>query len=190
MFTLAILALCPAIQADHKPATMMLGGSEFYIGMSKAEAGRLLASCCKVRPPLDENIEAATSAVKGGYAGHFVLSKDSSTMLGGIFFSNGRVVRITRGLNDDFDEQGDDVVAFVRVLKRTLASYGEEPMSAVVAVQRQSMGDGESDIIFIKLSDGRGIQIELATTDKPSPGTNKRDWVSVDETLEPTEPTK
>jgi hypothetical protein len=90
-------------------------------------------------------------------------------MLGGIFFSNGRVVRITRGLNDDFDEHGDDVVAFVRVLKRTLASYGEHPMSAVVAVQRQSMEDGESDVIFIKLSDGRGIQIELATTDKPAP---------------------
>jgi len=188
MFSLAILALSPVLQADHKPATIMLGGKEFYIGMSTAEAGRLLSSCCNVKPLLDEKIEATRKIEHGGYLGHMVFAKESPRSLGGIYFLDGRVARITRDLNDDFDEQGDDVVAFVRALKRTLASYGEDPMAALVAVQRQKdMGNAESEIIFIKLADGRGIQIELMTTDKPFAGTNKRDWVSVDETLEPAE---
>src|SRR5262250_2641909 len=91
IFTLAILTLSPVLQADHKPATIMLGGGEFYIGMSTAEAGRLLSSCCKVQPPLDEKIEATRTTWKGGYVGHFVSAKDSPRSLGAIFFANGRV---------------------------------------------------------------------------------------------------
>ena len=119
-------------------------------------------------------------------AGHFILSKDESPqrILGGIYFSGGIVLRVTRPIAEEVDTSNDDVVGFARAIKRSLAAEGTTETTAIVAIRHERMSNAESDVVLLTLSDGRGIEIHIGTLDKPNAYTDKRDFVTLDETLE------
>ena len=85
---------------------------------------------------------------------------------------------------DEVDFSNEELVAFVRDLKRVLRNdAGEFERVARISVQHEKISNAESDIISIIFPDGRGIELHVGTLDKPSAGTNKRDFVTADEAL-------
>jgi len=175
-----------SVVADEKPPTFFFGGQQVYVDMPKRDAVAALSHCCKLSPPVDVEIEKQ-SAPTGGMLGHFIISGEESTqrMLGTIYFSGGKVVRVTRPLAEDVDGYNDDVVGFARAIKRTLAAEGDTEMTAIVSVGHERISNAESDVVLLTLRDGRGIEIHIGTLDKPNALTDKRDFATIDEILEP-----
>jgi hypothetical protein len=162
---------------------LVFGGKQFYIGMSTSEAVRLLSECCQLSPPIEANIEKNPLTAKGG---HFILTKEGAetAMLGGIFFAGQKVSRLTKPMADDLDFSNKDLVAFTRALKRVLQrDAGELERPAKVSVQHEKASNAEADIISITFPDGRGIELHIGILDKPNEFSNKRDFVTADETL-------
>jgi|SRR5579859_618772 len=183
-FLLFLTCLALPLTAGQDPAVFIFGGKQLYVGMSKHDAATALSGCCKLSPPAESEVEKQPATSHGG---HFILStEDSSQIIGGIFFSNGKVVRITRPIAADIDSWNEDVVGFARALKRSLpieASNSETPM--YVSVRHERISNAESDIVSLSFPNGRGIELHIGTIDKPNTETNKRDFVTVDEILEP-----
>jgi len=119
--------------------------------------------------------------------GHFILSKEESSqrILGYILFSGGKVQRVTRPLAEEVDGYSDDVVGFARAIKRWLAAEGHTETTAIVTIRHERISNAESDVVLLTLRDGRGIEMHIGTLDKPNTYTEKRDFVTLDETLEP-----
>jgi len=117
--------------------------------------------------------------------GHFIVSKDDSPadILGGVFFVDGSVAKLTRPLDKDIDSSNEDLVGFARAIKRALP---DSPTTAVVSVRHEQASNAETDIVVLSFPDGRGIELHIGTLDKPNANMNmdKRDFVSVDEVLE------
>jgi hypothetical protein len=170
------------LSADQRPY-FVFGGKQFYVGMSMSEAVQLLSACCKLSPPIEDNIEKNPLTATGG---HFI-SKEVGTetsMLGGIFFANQKVTRLTKPMADDVDFSNEDLVAFTRALKRVLQNdAGDFERTAKISVQHEKVSNAESDVISITFPDGRGIELHVGTLDKPNELTKKRDFVTADETL-------
>ena len=123
---IALFACCIVFPMDagQTPAAFFFGGKEFSVGMSKPEALRLLSACCKLVPPVEDDVEAKP-APPGALLGHMILPRNekSRTFLGQIFFSEGRVAKITRPLADEADMWNEDLVGFARAIKRSLALH-------------------------------------------------------------------
>lgn len=175
---LAILVLITAplfaqAAADQYEPNEYFGGNKLYIGMSESDALTALRSCCELSP----GVEKAPSA------GQFIVAKNPSTqpILGTIWFSEGTVVSISRELAPDVDTSSDDLVGFVRVLVRALP---EGQHSAVLTLKHEGMSNGSDDLLTVVLPNGRGLEIRVGTLDKPD-AMNKRDFVTLDETLGP-----
>ena len=184
--TLIVFLVLP-LGADEKPPAFFFGGKEIYVGMPKPDAVKAIATCCTLSPPADSGGQDK-SVVQGVAAGHFILPKGQATegMLGAIYFSEGRVAKVTRPLADGVDTFNEDLVGFARAIKRSLATEaGESERTAVVSVRHEKMGNAESDVILLKFQDGRGIEVHVGTLDKINPETNKRDFATLDETLDP-----
>ena len=105
-------------------------------------------------------------------------------MLGAIFFADQKVTRLTKPMADDLDFSNEDLVAFTRALKRALQKDAGVVRTATISVQHEKVSNAESDIILITFPDGRGIELHIGILDKPDRLTNKRDFVTADETLE------
>src|SRR6266849_2952674 len=92
-FVLFVGLVLPLV-ADQRPY-FVFGGKQFWVGMSMSEAVRLLSLCCELSPPIEENIEKNPITAKGG---HFIWKKDSTeiSVLGGIFFADQKVTRLTK----------------------------------------------------------------------------------------------
>lgn len=178
--------LVMSVAADEKPPTFFFGGQQVYAGMSKQEAVAVLSRCCKLSPPAESDVETRP-APPGVMSGHFILPKEESRqiILGGIYFSGGKVLRVTRPLAEEIDTSSDDVVGFARAIERSLAAEGDSEMSALVSIRHEHMSNAESDVVLFSLRDGRGIEIHIGTLDKPNTYTGKRDFVTLDESLEP-----
>ncbi|HXM59776.1 MAG TPA: hypothetical protein VN950_02900 [Terriglobales bacterium] len=186
-FILLGSCLMVSVAADERPPTFFFGGQQIHIGMSQQEAAAALYHCCKLSPPVESEIEKRPSA-EGAMLGHFILSKEESSsqgILGAIYFSGGKVLRVTRPLAEEVDGYNDDVVGFARSIKRSLAGEGDAEMTATISIRHERISNAESDVLLLTLKDGRGIEIHIGTLDKPNDLTNKRDFVTVDETLEP-----
>src|ERR1700739_2501789 len=99
-FSLFIALVLP-LAADQRPS-FAFGGKQLYVGMSISEAVQLLSECCRLSPPIEANIEKNPPTAKGG---HFILKKNGTetVMLGGIFFADQKVARLTRPIADDVD---------------------------------------------------------------------------------------
>src|SRR5208337_1513509 len=112
--------------ADDKPPTFFFGGQQVRVGMSQQEAVAALSHCCKLSPPVESGVEKRPAA-EGAMLGHFILSTEESPqrILGAIYFSGGKVVRVTRPLAEEVDTSSDDVVGFARAIKRSLAAEGD-----------------------------------------------------------------
>jgi hypothetical protein len=174
------------ILADQKPPVLVFGGNRFYVGMSQHEALTALADCCTLSPPLEAGVEKR-EAPPGQILGHFIVAKDGSPfhILGSISFRYGKVFRLTRPLADDVDTSSDDVVGFVRALKRSLPTEATDSEVIVhVSVRHERMSNAESDVVFLTYPNGRGIELHIGTLDKPGTGMNTRDFVTMDEVLE------
>jgi hypothetical protein len=182
-FSLFIALVLP-LAADQRPS-FVFGGEQLYVGMSMSEAVQLLSACCRLSPPIEANTEKNLLTARGG---HFILKKDGTEtpMLGGIFFADQKVARLTRPIADDVDFSSEDLVAFTRALKRVLQNdAGDFERKANISVQHEKIRNAESDVISITFPDGRGIELHVGILDKPNQLTNKRDFVTADETLEP-----
>lgn len=181
-FVLFVALVLPLV-ADQRPY-FVFGGKQFYVGMSMSEAVRLLSSCCELSPPIEANIEKNTLTAGGG---HFISKKNGTefSMIGGIFFADQKVTRLTKPMADNVDFSNEDLVAFARALKRVLQNdAGDFGRTARISVQHEKATNTESDTITITFPDGRGIELHVGTLDKPNQLTNKRDFVTADETLE------
>jgi hypothetical protein len=173
---------------DEKPPAFFFGGQPVHVGMSQQEAVVSISHCCKLSPPV-EPVEKRP-APGGVLAGHFILAKEESPqrILGTIYFSGGKVLRVTRPLAEEVDGYNDDVVGFARAIKRCLAAEGDSETTALVAIRHERISNAESDVVLLTLMDSRGIEIHIGTLDKPNEFTAKRDFVTLDETLEPAGP--
>ncbi len=181
-FVLCVLMVLP-LAADQKPF-FVFGGKQLYVGMSMSEALRFLSECCRLSPPIEASTEKNPLTARGG---HFIVKKGETetSMLGGIFFADQKVTRLTRPIAADVDFSNEDLVAFTRALKRVLQNdAGDVARTAVISVQHEKVTNAESDLVTIKFSDGRGIELHIGTLDTPNDLTRKRDFVTVDETLE------
>lgn len=106
-------------------------------------------------------------------------AKALNSSWGGIWFKSQRVVSLSHGLANDVDTYNDDLVAFMRTLKRSLP---EGTTTAVVGVQHQQANNAESDVLTLEFPNGRRIVISIVTLDK-APAGSKRDFISMDEVL-------
>jgi len=174
-----------SVAADEKRPTLFFGGQQVRVGMSQQEAVVSLSHCCKLSPPA-EPVEKRP-APGGVLAGHFILPKEESPqrILGTVYFSGGKVLRVTRPLAEEVDGYNDDVVGFARAIKRCLVAEGDNETTALVAIRHERISNAESDVVLLTLRDGRGIEMHIGTLDKPNALTDKRDFVTLDETLEP-----
>jgi len=180
-FPLFVVLALPLV-ADQRPY-FVFGGKQFYVGMSMSEAVRLLSLCCELSPPVEANTENNPLTARGG---HFIWKKNGTetSILGGIFFADQKVTRMTKPMADDVDFSNEDLVAFVRALKRVLKNdAGDFERTARISVRHEKATNAESDVISITFPDGRGIELHIGTLDKPNELTNKRDFVTADETL-------
>jgi hypothetical protein len=176
-----------SMAADQKPPMFLFGGKPFYVGMSEHEAEESLAVCCTLSPPVDAGVEKL-AAPAGKLLGHMILAKEESPlhMLGGIYFSQGKVVRITRPLDNNLDNWNEHLVTFARALNRALSpSVGDAERLVRVSVRHERLSNAESDILSFEFPEGRGIEIQIGTLDKADADTGKRDFVVLDEALEP-----
>ena len=190
-FILIGSCLMLSVAADERFPTFFFDGQQVRVGMSQLEAVTALSHCCKLSPPVESESERRP-APEGRMLGHFILSREESTrgMLGAIYFSGGKVLRITRPLAEGVDGYNDDVVGFARAIKRSLAAGGDTEMTANVSIRHERISNAESDAVLFTLRDGRGIEIHIGTLDKPNALTDKRDFVTVDEFLEPVGPAR
>jgi len=184
MKTIVVLVICSTFalgQTNNAPA-FYVKGQRLTVGMSQTEVATSLAQCCKLSPTLESGVEKEPYA-KGRMLGHFIVPKEDSSfeILGGIFFVDGRVARLTRPLDRDMDGSNEELVSFVRTIKRT---FPDGTTTALVSVRHEQTSNAETDVITMSFPDGRGIEIHLGTLDKPNENTNQRDFVSVDEIFE------
>jgi hypothetical protein len=185
-FALVELCFVLPLVADQKPPVFVFGGKQLYVGMFEHEAVASLAVCCKLSPPAETEVEKQP-ALEGVMLGHMILSKEGSTqrILGTVYFAGGKIVRITRSLDDELDTSNNDVVTFARAIDRALSpTMGDSETTIRVSVRHERMSNAESEILSLSFPYGRGIQIQIGTLDKPDAHTNKRDFATLDETLE------
>ncbi len=184
-FILFETCLVLPLAADQKPPVFVFGGKQLYVGMSKHEAVGSLAACCRLSPPAEMEVQTT----EGVMSGHMILPKEESPqrVLGTVYFSGGKIVRITRSLDDEIDTWNNHVVAFARAINRALSpTMGDSEMTVRVSVRHERLTNGESDVLSLSFPNGRGIQIQIGTLDKPLDAhTNKRDFATLDEILDP-----
>ncbi len=185
-FTVLGSCLMLAVAADEKPPTFFFGGEQVRVGMPQQEAVTALSHCCTLSPPMESEIEKRP-APEGRRLGHFILPKEEppQRILGSILFSGGRVLRVTRPLAEEVDAYNGDVVGFARAINRSLAAEGDTETTATIAIRHERISNAESDVVLLTLPDGRGIEMHIGTLDKPNTSTDKRDFVTLDEILEP-----
>src|SRR5579859_8044282 len=160
--SLLFVVLVLPLVADQRPY-FVFGGKQFYVGMSMSEAVQLLSVCCKLSFTNAANTEKNPLTTRGG---HFIWKKDGTetSMLGGIFFADQKVTRLTKPMADDVDFSNEDLVAFTRALKRVLQNdAGDFERTAKISVQHEKATNAESDVISITFPDGRGIELHIGT---------------------------
>jgi hypothetical protein len=178
--------------ADQKPATFAFGGKQLYVGMSEHDAVAALAVCCRLSPPAEADVEKKPTT-EGIMPGHFILTKEDppqgSGILGTVHFVGGKIMSITRPLDDEIDTQNDHVVAFARAFNRALSpTMGDGETTVRVSVLHERLSNGQSDALSLTFPNGRGIRIRIGTLDKADTTNTKRDFATLDETLEPARP--
>jgi hypothetical protein len=182
-----LLGLCIALSvtADQAPV-FYFAGQRLFLGMSKTEAATALSECCRLSPPADsQDKQLATDS--GRMVGHFILSKQSGEIIGSVFFVAGKVARLTRPLDMEFNTGNDDVVAFARALDRSLISLNSDAPNAVVMIstQHERASNAESETLSFRFLNGsRSVELQIVTLDTPDKETGKRDSISLDEVLE------
>lgn len=176
--------------ANQEPPVFVFGGKQFYVGMSEREALASFSVCCELSPPAQTGVEKRP-APEGLMLGHRILAREGSpqSILGVVYFSGGTIVRMTRSLDDRVDTWNDDVVAFARAINRALSpTMGDRDTTVRVSIRHERMSNAESDVLSLSFANGRGIQIHIGTLDRPDAHSNKRDFATLDETLEPAKP--
>lgn len=186
---LLLMETCIGRPTDHAPAFVFYG-KQLYIGMPKRDLVEALSACCKLSPPVEVGANTDT-LVNGKLGGHFIISREAPPqILGSIYFSGDKIVRIERPLAGEVDSHDDNVVAFARALKRALPPEASSELgtTAVVSVRHEQATNAESDVVTFSFPNGRGVVLRIGTLDKPFETNNKRDFVNLDETLEPAVP--
>ena len=182
------LCLAIAVVADEKPPVFVFGGKELYVGMPKRDALAALAACCKLQLALRPFGRAYVLGFQ--VEEQTIVTRESpQRILGGIGFSNGKVVYVTRPLAEDVDSSNDDAVGFARALSRSLSrDLGDSETTVRVSVQHDRFTNAEMDTVSLSFPNGRRISLHLVTTDKPDEVSKKRDSAELGEILESPRP--
>ena len=186
-FILSEVSLVLPLVGDQKPVFFVFGGNQLYVGMTEGDAVAALSTCCILSPPPESKV-GQQPARPGVVGAHFIFLKDDSLVriLGTIYFSGGKVLRITRPLTDEVDTWNGEVVNFTRAIKRSLPVEANDlGVTVVVRVRHERIRNGESDVVSLVFPNGQGIEVSINTLDKPNAYSHKRDFVTLDETLEP-----
>lgn len=154
---------------DQFQPAFYFGGQRVSVGMPEEAARTALRTCC---------------ALNGSADSYFIASKGPSSrgLLGSVFFSHGKVSFVSQDLATDVDTFNDDLVGFVRALKRDLP---EGSHLASVSLKHENMSNAQSDLVTIVFENGRGIELRISTLDQPDATTHKRDFVSLEATAQP-----
>jgi hypothetical protein len=161
--------LCCQLAPDQFQPVFYFGGQRISIGMPEDAARAALRACCELN---------------GSAGSYFIVSKDTLAkgIVGSIFFAQGRVAFVSQDLATDVDSSDDDLVGFIRDVRHNLP---EGSHLATVTLKHQDMSNAQSDVLTIVFENGRGIELRLATLDKPDATTHKRDYVTVEATAQP-----
>ena len=65
---------------------------------------------------------------------------------------------------------------------------GDGETTVRVSVLHERMSNGQSDALSLTFPNGRGIRIRIGTLDKALDASTKRDFATLEETLEPPKP--
>lgn len=174
------IALCVVLplSAGQKPPELYFGGHRLTLGMRVSDVAVATSDCCNFSPPL-------RASDKG--EGHFITSKEQPpiSFLGTVWFMDGKVSRISRPIDSEFDGYNEDVVRLARTLQRALASTtGDSSSTLFLSVRHTRATNGAGDAISLSFPNGRGIELQVITLDDPQKETSKRDAVSLEEILE------
>ena len=141
LWLILAIAFCTVLPltAGQKPPELYFGGQSLTLGMRVSDVMAVTSECCVVTPPL---------SVDTGDGGHFIRIKSGQTyQLGSIFFKGGRVSRISRPIDSDFDGYNDDVVRLARALQRALApTTGDSTTTVLLSVQHTRLSNGNGEI--------------------------------------------
>jgi hypothetical protein len=181
-----LLCFVVPLVADQNPPELYFLGHRLHIGMSKQEAVAQLDECCSLSPDANANIEQKPHPANI-LVGHFIRPKTGVPLiLGSISFStSGKVVRLSKPLDDEIDSSSEDLVGFIRALRNAIDS-GESgvPKPLMVSVEHENITNASSQIIRFRFLNGREIEIHVGALDKSNPDTGKRDFATMDEVLE------
>jgi hypothetical protein len=159
--------------AQDRPAEFYFGGNRVYVGMPEPEAIKMLSVCCRLSPEQITTSQKEAAAKLGRNLSQFIVPKEepSSRILGTISFDRGRVTGATRPLGQEAYVPWDqDVVSFARTLQRSLSPVsGDAQKTAHVSVHHERSTNGESEILSISFTNGRGLRLQIITLDKPLP---------------------
>lgn len=143
-----------AIGSFAQPVDMMVvGGQALRVGMSREEAIAKLRVCCELT---------------GGGDSFFIQSKTGPPfeLLGGIWFSQGRVSRIRpdRSYSDDREVAGFGLALF-RITSELTQSG---PSQAVIGTATTELSNGTERTITIQFANGRVLTVSALNPDKGS----------------------
>jgi len=161
-FTLVNFALLffvvRTVSGQPRPETIFIGGESLSLGMAQQEATRRLEKCCSisvVNDPRDPNVKSS-----------FISNKDRTDILGSIWFRDGKVKRLQR--EGEFSQNPESirlVLALYRLLSQATHS---EPVTVVLHAGTQELSNGSSKTITLTFSEGRSVQIDIASPDNTS----------------------
>jgi len=99
-------------------------------------------------------------------------------------------VFVNRPLALEINTYDDNLVGFARALKRALPPEASSKLgtTAIVSVRHEQMSNADEDVVTLSFPNGHAIVLTLGMLDTPNSITNKRDFVNLDETLEPALP--
>jgi hypothetical protein len=129
---------------------LMIGGASFRIGMPRQEAMALIAECCKTSAQQPDSM--------------FLVDKNSNSIIGGIFFRDGRVSSLER-----HDKQSQDKAAsdFVLAMYRSVLERNTVVTLAGVTVMAfsEELGNASQRHLLLTFPNGRKLRITQANLD-------------------------
>jgi hypothetical protein len=176
ILAIAVVMVLP-LSAGQKPPELYFGGQRLTLGMRVSDVVVATSACCKISPPLNPSDTGE---------GHFITPKDSSSsqLFGTVWFRDGKLSRISRSIDSEFDGYNEDAVHLARALQRALASTaGDSSSTMFLSVQHTRATNGAGDTISLSFPNGRGIELQVITLDNPDKSSNKRDAVTLEEIL-------
>jgi hypothetical protein len=177
-FALVGLSIALPLGAGQDSPTIYFGSHRLFIGMAQTDAMAQLSTCCKVSSPASADMERS-AAEKGEVLSRFILSNDGPEkhIIGTISFSDGKVSRVSRGLDEQLNPVSADAIALGRALDRNLIQNPNGgPAIVFVSTRHERAMNGESEFLTFAFPNGRIVELRIITLDTPQLGRPRFVW--------------